>query len=112
MNIFVTLEQAKALKEAGFPQEKSHSMYFQLCAYHTHMLTERQYETRGAWDKIDAPSVAELMEEMKPYNVCVRWEGNFNKWGVYSEAETFKSIYNPDLLEALVEAYCRLGGKL
>jgi len=113
MNIFTTLEQSKALKEAGFPQGESNIVYYEdvnPAGYTTWKYAFRVFVDTENWETIDTPSASEIMEEMKNkvIGLAFRYSEVRSEWIVEWRWET---IWNADLLSALVEAYIKIKGE-
>jgi hypothetical protein len=125
MNIFTTLEQSSRLKAAGFPQGKTEYGYvadpfFMGVSDSPKAWLLCQGRRNDAAHSYDAPTAAEIMEELRDEVQFVSWDSYTKKWYVkfWNKVEQASS---PALLSTLVEAYvasraqstsCDLCGKL
>ena len=116
MNTNCTLEQAKKLKEHGFPGihiagdiclecGKSKEKGFHAYYGNDYDAGKHDYEQE---DNI-LPSVAKIMEELKDKIYSITWYEDTG-WNINGlQCQNNGEVYmNKDLLTALVEAYCKI----
>jgi hypothetical protein len=108
MNIFTDLSQSRRLKDAGFPQGKSYKIWHESTISSIGSYLYKRAGFAMGDNDYDAPSAAEIMEEMRKHPVLKVHLFLIIKDWIISGFYDFGDGVKHDLLSALVEAYCNI----